>query len=178
MSTARVCLTLETRPRSRDDNEGLARASDLPLEFLENTLDRNRITSRTEVAPFVWTVFLAPSVKSCRCLPRLREQLEDQVLESYAIPRARTSCSNKASRPLGFCLFPVNGDGSVGYGRMMACSEWPIALRVASSASAIGGGPQRKITVSGPGGGRCARSKASVMRPVPCDQPAGGCSNT
>jgi len=35
---------------------------------------------------------------------------------------------------------------------MIACSEWPIALRIASSASAIGGGPQRKITVSGPGG--------------------------
>jgi len=54
MSTARVCLTLKAPPRSRDDNEGLACASDLPLEFLENTLVRNRITSRTEVAPHLF----------------------------------------------------------------------------------------------------------------------------
>jgi hypothetical protein len=54
---------------------------------------------------------------------------------------ARTRRSNKDSLPLGFCLFPVDGDGSVGYGKMIACSEWPIALRTASSASAIGGGP-------------------------------------
>ena len=88
----------------------------------------------------------------------------------------RSSTTNPAD--LLASAFFQDGDGSGGYGKMIACSEWPIALRMASSASAIGGGPQRKITVSGPGGGRCPRRMASVMRPVPCDQPAGGCSNT
>ena len=53
MNTARVRLIVEAPPRSRDDNESLASASDLLLEFLEHTLVRSRIASRTAVAPFV-----------------------------------------------------------------------------------------------------------------------------
>jgi len=47
---------------------------------------------------------------------------------------------------------------------MIARLEWPITLRAASNASAIGGGPQRKITVSGPGGEVRAWYQATAYR--------------
>lgn len=119
-----------------------------------------------------------PRFEICACTPTSRDLPSSWVKHCFHPYKDGCIRSTQTPEPFSSTLFPVDGDGSGGYGKMIACSEWPIALRAASSASAIGGGPQRKITVSGPGGGRCPRRMASVMRPVPCDQPAGGCSNT
>ena len=131
---------------------------------LETVLD-HRLPTAADVPQLVYTKMIWDEA-----LRGARSSNEPRVL------LVRSSTTNPAD--LLASAFFQDGDGSGGYGKMIACSEWPIALRMASSASAIGGGPQRKITVSGPGGGRCPRRMASVMRPVPCDQPAGGCSNT
>jgi hypothetical protein len=54
------------------------------------------------------------------CIPSHRAgRVSSQVTPS----NARTRPSHKDSRPLFFRLFPVDGDGSDDYGRMMACSE-------------------------------------------------------
>lgn len=68
---------------------------------------------------------------------------EKIVVEGLERDRGNRACSglknrrHKDSRTRFFTLFPMDGADSGGYGRMMACPEWPIALRVASIASAI-----------------------------------------
>ena len=64
------------------------------------------------------------------------------------------------------------------YGRMTDSSGWPSPLSVSSMALTMGGGPQRKTTVSGPGAGRCFRRISAVIRPVTPVHPLGGCSKT
>jgi len=46
-----------------------------------------------------------------------------QGMDNHAMSRAPASRLDKTSRPIFFCLFPVDGDGSGGYGKMIACSE-------------------------------------------------------